>query len=366
MIDLVNITVMKKISEQLLNSFLYSQPFRIYPLIIVVFFGFQSVLRAQDHLLLSEITLQTADAEFIEIFNPTDEIKMLEDYYLADNQNYPAVTSIPSPFVDLGDFIVRFPNGTIIEPNEVIVIASNGADFENYYGQAADFEIISADDNTPDMVSINQNMPGISNAGEGIALFFWNGNDDLMQDVDLMNAGIPTETSEILDKSSLPGYQADAHTIPYQISAAGDGFSTKRILLEGIHETHSGGNGITEDDETSEDISVTWDQVYSAPTPGITDLMSTGILGSLVIDGSITVFPNPTRSDLNLLIETHANECKIQIQNAAGHILLTKVHSNIQEAKLLQFDLSEYINGIYSILIQLDEDILIRKVIVKV
>ena len=356
---------MIRLYKQLMSPFLYKKIFPIYPLFIIVCFYSHSVLNAQDHLLLSEITLQTADAEFIEIFNPTDEIIMLEDYYIADNQNYPSVTSVPTPFVDIGDFIVRFPNGTIIDPNEVIVIASNGADFENYYGQAADYEIISADDNTPDMVSINQNMPGITNAGEGIALFFWNGNDDLMQDVDLMNAGIPNETSEIVDKSSLPGYQTDAHTMPYQISAAGPGFSTKRIFLEGLNEIHSGGNGITEDDETSEDISITWDQVYTAPTPGTTDLTVTNILSPSTIERSLKVFPNPTRSDLNFLFETHVNECKIQIQNAVGQVLLIKVYSNVTEGQLIQFDLAQYRNGIYSIIIQLDEVAIIRELIVK-
>ncbi len=45
---------------------------------------------------------------------------------------------------------------------------------------------------------------------------------------------------------------------------------TKRILPETGHETTGGGgNGLTGDDETSEDVSATWDSSpFSAPTPG--------------------------------------------------------------------------------------------------
>ena len=54
-----------------------------------------------------------------------------------------------------------------------------------------------------------------------------------------------------------------------QGSPPGPNQSTKRILLEGDYELHTGtGNGIAGDDETSENTLMTWDHApYSAPTP---------------------------------------------------------------------------------------------------
>src|SRR4029450_1371909 len=63
----------------------------------------------------------------------------------------------------------------------------------------------------------------------------------------------------------------DGMTMPVMTDVAGAGFSYKRIQLEGKNEVHSFGNGLLGDDETTEDISVTWDGsgvAFSPPTPG--------------------------------------------------------------------------------------------------
>ena len=49
----------------------------------------------------------------------------------------------------------------------------------------------------------------------------------------------------------------------------GDVVASKRMLGETGYETQGGaGNGITGDDETSENTRMTWDSTFTAPTPG--------------------------------------------------------------------------------------------------
>jgi hypothetical protein len=110
-------------------------------------------------------------------------------------------------------------------------------------------------------------------------LFYWDGTSDLVRDVDMLLVGTPTSGNLLADKSGYAqdgpdagaastAYATDARTLAAQPSAPGDGESTKRIAPE-AGETHSGGNGLTGDDETSEDIATSWDSSYTAPTPGV-------------------------------------------------------------------------------------------------
>ena len=290
---------------------------------LLFFYSAGTPLMAQDHLLLSEITLQLSDAEFIEIFNPTNSTIALDNYYLGDNQEYPTLPS-GIPTMVPGDFIVRFPQGASINSGEVLVIATNGGGFENTYAQKADFEIIDVDPFTTDMIVIAELSPQLSNVGEGIALFYWDGLDSIVQDVDLMNAGIPTSASEIVDKSAIAGYLPDAHTMPYQDQngAPGDGFSTKRILLEGQNETHSGGNGITGDDETSEDISVTWDAVFTIPTPGATGLFVSSVGTVLDLRSTLNIYPNPFSHTVSISLPDPNEHYTIKMVDLSGKVVL--------------------------------------------
>ena len=326
--------------------------------------GVRSPLIAQDHLLLSEITLQLTAAEFIEIHNPTTSAISLSNYYLADNQKYPYVPSGVPLDPDIGDFIVQFPPGASINSGQTIVVALNGAGFESFYAQKADFEINDEDAATPNMVNIIVNNPSLTNAGEGIALFYWDGVDDVVQDVDLMNAGSPNAVSEIVDKSDIGGYLPDAHTMPLQASGPPPaGLSTKRILPEGVNEIHSGGNGITGDDETSEDISITWDDDYTIPTPGNIDFIVSGI-GSLYSTNALSqIYPNPASSTLNLQIETESLQWKVQIISTMG-VIQRSINYGHTGSDIIQIDVSNLNTGIYYIVFRSDKEISVKGVIV--
>jgi hypothetical protein len=331
-------------------------------ILFLIISGTSSIASAQNHLLLSEIALQPAEAEFIELFNPTNSAISLENYYLADNQTYPIVPG-NLPAVDMGDFIVQFPKEASINPNKTVVVAINGSYFEGYYGKKADFEIEDKDAGTANMIVTDMNSPTLANAGEGIALFYWNGSATVVKDVDLMNAGVPTETSQIVDKSGIAGYLPDAHTIPVQghNGPPTNNLSTKRIALEGQNEIHSGGNGIMGDDETSENISKTWDDVFSDPNPGKTDLTVTGIETQTLQENNLKIFPNPTSGEVNLIFNKYPDEFKLEVINPLGTVLRTITHVTLK-GKTMKIDLAEFGNGIYFIRVQSDHETSLQKV----
>lgn len=318
-------------------------------------------LQAQDHLLLSEVVLQPSQAEFIEIYNPTDAAISLGGYYLADNQEYPFLPG-GLPTLNLGDFIVEFP-AVQIESREALTVAINGVDFETYYGFKADLEIYDFDALTSNMIITIETNAILSNAGEGIALFYWNGVDATVKDVDLMNVGVPTAVSQIVDKSGIPGYLPDSYTIPFQLQAPGLGLSTERILLEDLNEIHLGtGNGITGDDETTEDISVTWDDVFTVPTPGSTLLSSLGIETISKTESGFNVYPNPATSVVNLSIKAEVNNLFVEIRNSKGAIIMSKTHHDLYNQSI-SFDLSKYESGIYFIMYQSETESSVKRVV---
>ncbi|MEO8699005.1 MAG: lamin tail domain-containing protein [Kofleriaceae bacterium] len=227
-------------------------------------------------LLITEVVLAPSTGEFVEIANPTAQTVDLSTYYLADAGVYFQLPA-GAPTVDQNDFIVKFPVGASIAPGAVITVALDTAtNFQTVYATSPSFSIASGT-----MTSVKQNaVATLTNAGEVIVLFHWDGQGDLVHDVDIVLAGAPSVANGLVDKSgqALDGpdadtattaYSTDARTLAAQAVAPNSGFSTKRIALEAGHETQSGsGNGIAGDDETSEDTAATWDTTFTAPTPG--------------------------------------------------------------------------------------------------
>jgi hypothetical protein len=249
---------------------------------------------AQGHLLLTEVMPAGNEHEFIEIYNPTSETIALDRYFLSDHTDY---ARLPGLFGDTGgpalagsDFIVKFPDGAQIFPGDVVVVAIRFEAFRETFGFAPNYGLI--DFESPDnrqMVVLDDTLmtdePQISNSGEGVILFFWDGATDLVADVDMVIAGrAPTATNALTDKSGVQvdGPDADASPSAYRP----DDFSLpdmdadvepavhsyQRRALEGDNERRDNrGNGLVGDDETSEDTRQTWTDSaqFAAPTPGV-------------------------------------------------------------------------------------------------
>ena len=238
------------------------------------------------HLLISEVS-SLGSGEFVEIFNPTKATIDLSTYYLSDANDYwklPGhVAGNLTIAIAASDFLVRFPTGSKIAAGEVDVIAIDEDGFFLTYDVDADYSIegdLGASAPMDSIVEAATPNPTITDTGEMIALFHWDGQGDLVDDVDIVVAGnAPAAANTLIAKEPVDGpdadniataYAADALTIGDMASDAVGDESYKRIALEASDEVRDGrGNGITGDDETSENIRVTWDSgANTAPTPG--------------------------------------------------------------------------------------------------
>ncbi|MEP6859752.1 MAG: hypothetical protein ABJE66_03975 [Deltaproteobacteria bacterium] len=221
-------------------------------------------------LLLSEISLGPAGHEFVEIVNPTTFAVPLYDLYLSDNGSYFKLPA-GSPTLTSGDFIVKFPDNDIVPAHGVITVALDTTTaFNSAFGANPTYSIADAN-----LTVVAAQAPSLTDTGEVLVLFQWDGTSPLVRDVDIMIAGVPTTGNAIVAKSGYSqltnSYKTDAMTIGAQASAPAAGKSTKRILRETGHEAQAGtGNGVEGDDETSEATNLTWDSTasFSAPTPG--------------------------------------------------------------------------------------------------
>lgn len=242
-------------------------------------------LPADSPLLLSEVVLTPDAAEMIEIVNTSAQDVDLQTYYLSDSGNYYRMPRDRT--VDSTDFIVKFPPGAMIRAHAAVTIAiDTPTNFSNVYNLK--LPSFSLRDGSLTTIAIN-GTPNLTNAGEPVILFQWDGRSDLVRDVDILIAGVPSAANPLTNKSNVTQdgpdagedtsqYAVDARTIgPQAMAAAGTmaaPLSTKRIALEDSHETHDGnGNGPAGHDETTEDTAATWDDgstahPFTAPTPG--------------------------------------------------------------------------------------------------
>ena len=229
-------------------------------------------------LILTEISLAPNGGELVELFNPTATAVTLRNYYLTDVPTYfrlPAAAQV----VESSDFIVRFPAGATIGPGAVVTVAMDtAANFMTATGVAPTFSIAGG---TVEDVASN-GAATLTNGGEPVVLFYWDGASDRVTDVDIMIAGAPSAGNALVNKSGVvvdgpdadttgSAYATDAMTITGQAAVPGSALSTKRLVLEtGSTEIQVGnGNGVMGQDETSEQTATTWDAAaFTALTPG--------------------------------------------------------------------------------------------------
>ncbi|CAN5333134.1 hypothetical protein BH11MYX1_BH11MYX1_30350 [soil metagenome] len=220
-------------------------------------------------LLLSEVTLAPTGSEYIEIVNPTGFAVPLANLYLCDNGNYFKLPA-GAPTLTSGDFLVKFPATDIIPAHGVITVAiGSSAVFHAAFGADPTYSIADAN-----LTVVTAMTPSLTDSGEVVVLFQWDGTASVVHDVDIMIAGNPTIGNTLVSKSGYTqltsAYKSDSNSIGAQLAAPSTGFSTKRIMGETGHETQTGGgNGYAGDDETSEATGTTWDATFSAPTPGV-------------------------------------------------------------------------------------------------
>ena len=255
------------------------------------FAGCDAAPMAAPELLLTEIRVTPTEGEFVEIYNPTGATIDLANVYLTDGTfaggstyYYNLVTGTNAGGGGFGDFNARFPAGATIPAGAYQTIALAGsANFVTTYGMAPTYELFddgSVDGEQPMIEatsgSIDTAGSGLSNSGEVVILYYWDGNSDLVADLDYAVWG---DKVEAVDKTgiALDGPDADADSSAFQADTP---IATQDVIAGGSHgsddswqrddlaegaEVQSGGNGTNGSNETSEDLSNTW--CAATPTP---------------------------------------------------------------------------------------------------
>jgi hypothetical protein len=274
--------------------------------------------RAADHLLVSEVVVTPTAGEYVEIFNPTGASIDLSDVYLTDatfaggaTYYYNIVTGANAGGGGFSDFHARFPEGASIGPGEYQTVAIAGSDdFAASYGAPPTYELYE-DGPSPDAVpDLREALPGavngqggLTNDGEVVVLYHWDGLTDLVQDLDYAVWG---DKVEAVDKTgvSLDGPDPGTTPTPYLADTA---IAGQDVVSNGAHaigesftrtdpdegaETPTGGNGLTGHDETSEDLSATFADQAVTPNGGSLGGIGIGVddVAGPEGDGGTTVF----------------------------------------------------------------------------
>ena len=254
---------------------------------------------AQDKLLLSEIVVTPTAGEYVEIYNPGSSTVTLTNYYLTD-----ATSSFSSLYyynivllngtsggASSSDFNARFPDGATIAAGVYQTVALNGAvNFKTTFGVDPTYELVATDPAIPDMLEAEAGSigsgGGLSDNGEVVVLYFWDGTSDLVTDIDYVLWG---DKNEAVDKTGITidgpddGTTTSAYANDTEIASQtivgpppnpegsdpalhSAGNSGQRIDFNEGTQTATGSNGISGADETSENIDLTW-HADSTATP---------------------------------------------------------------------------------------------------
>jgi MYXO-CTERM domain-containing protein len=270
--------------------------------------------RVASGLVISEVGYDTlaesnaaTSAEYIEIYNPTSSRIALTaaagapSVYLSDSPTQ--YWKLPAGNVLVGntaDFLWQFPAGASIAPHSFVVVCADSTAFlaEFYDGSLATFEGLpgapqlfegtqdGAADGVGDMVNASTapSQSILTNGGETVVLFQWDGRTDLVQDLDIV---VWQSTTQVTNKTgqSVDGPDADTVATTYAADAAqstrlagpvpqSSVFGLARLELRELGEADAGGNGVGGHDETSESFDTGSAWGYLAHSPGLPPLVA--------------------------------------------------------------------------------------------
>ena len=234
-------------------------------------------------LLITEVVTTPTAGEMVEIFNPTGKSQPLADIFLADLETYHLVVEGKKP-AHASDFIARFPSTAAIGPGQFQLVALAGAtNFAATHGRKPHYELVPQDPAVPDMVApvtgAIGSAPTLTNSGEVLVLFHWNGYSDRVKDLDYLIWGgaTPVNKSGVCTDGPDPDIKSTCYlgdtgpTGQSRLTAHATGGSFHRCNFQEGTEKKVGGNGSGGHDETSEPLTATWvvnASTESKRTPG--------------------------------------------------------------------------------------------------
>jgi len=156
-------------------------------------------------LVISEVVYNPAgkepDAEWVEFYNIGQRDVDLAKYKFGDEET-----------IGEAEGMLQFPPGAVIEPGEVIIVASSGIVFQGFYGSLPDYEMRESDPMVPNMLKYT--------AWAGGNIEFNNSGDELV---------ILNEKDEIVDNLA---YGNSSHFFDPTVPKVADGHSLERSPVE--------------------------------------------------------------------------------------------------------------------------------------
>ena len=310
-----------------------------------------------DHLVFSEVVLTPSDGEYVKITNPTANDIDMSDYYLTDATdgsgnayyNLPAGSSYWSG--SSFDFICRFPSGYSLAAGSSIKVSLRDNDsFISTYGNSPD---LSLNEDLLDAVNGsstkgNASAPKLDNTSETLVLFYWDGTSATIKDVDYLLWGGNTYG---IDKSAVTGYQSDT-PVSSQSFMSVHTTNEKLIRAESAgegSESQSGGNGITDHDETSEPLSDTWVTASLVSSkPDITGLSLTPGSPTTkdVLVFEVTVTDDEGVAAVNLNYEFQGENVSVSMSESSSSIYRAQIGPLGVSGSLIYSVLAEDISGL--------------------
>jgi hypothetical protein len=185
------------------------------------------------------------------------------------------------------DFVLRFPDGATVAPGTYQVLALHGAvGFHQIFGVLPTYEVLETSAAVPNMrpglVGAVGAQFGLTDSGELVMLFYWDGMNDLVRDVDYAYWGTPSAANPLVDKTGVTidgidpdliasSYLSDTPAsmqMPLPVHQAGGSYHRCDFSETG---EPTPGNGITDQDETGEPLLRNWRvnvQTATDRTPG--------------------------------------------------------------------------------------------------
>jgi hypothetical protein len=324
------------------------------------------------HLLITEV--RNRGAEFIEIHNPFQEEIPLGRYYLTDaifasgSQYYWRITEGSPSQETIGggafdDFHGKFPDDAVIGPGETITIALAGSNgfFAEYFVQP-DYELFEdgdSPDGVPELMEVFPgslatdqepfgNPPGLSNGGEIVVLYWWDGESDLVTDVDVFFWD--TEGDNDSTRFSKNGVTVGASTYGPELAvgqqqpfldATSTGESYTRASVDEDGELRGFGNGTDGHDETSEVFMESFTVTTATPGQFLTG-GGEGEQGEVALRVPARTFvPDLETFPIEFTTRTDT-ETKIRILDLEGRLVLTIYDSRFDGP-------ASVVPGVYSI-----------------
>ncbi len=368
-------------------------------LTLAVLLGLAPVAMADvaDHLILSEIVVKTRTpysmfgSPYIQVVNPTGSDVDMGQVYITDATTSPNAFYYNLPLGDPatnnpgggngGDFHARFPDGYILAAGDSLAISINGStEFQEAYGRLPDFELFEESnipDTVPELVEVfpgsiaagphgGSNVPVLSDIAESLILYSWDGTSDLVQDLDYVIWG--TNTGVRIDKSGVTigsgTYVNDTLVIAQdEVAAAGPGFrhAFRRVSADEGTETTTGGNGIGGNDETSENLDITWQDldtsgnigVPSAPAtlhPSAPIFSAVGIDPAAPYDGqdvelSATLLSNSLVSAVTFHYSIDGGSYAELVGSGSGDVFTATVPAQVEGAVVIWYCTAENADG---------------------